>query len=79
MQLARLLMLDGGLCCGMVVQHQAGSVAGVAWSPDGRRLATGSADACVRVWEAGSGTCTATLQVGGQRYGVGPGRGLLSR
>ncbi len=33
-----------------------------AWSPDGRVIATGASDACVRVWDALEGTSLATLR-----------------
>ena len=32
-----------------------------AWSPDGRRLASGSSDQTVKVWDAASGQCLLTL------------------
>ncbi len=35
----------------------------VAWSPDGRQLASGSYDNSIRVWDAQSGKSVATLQV----------------
>jgi WD40 repeat protein len=38
-------------------------VTSVAWSPDGRQLASGSADNSIRVWDAESGKSVATLQV----------------
>jgi len=31
------------------------SVMGIAWSPDGRRLATGSLDCTVRIWDSETG------------------------
>ena len=33
-----------------------------AWSPDGRRIVTGSFDKSVRGWDGESGQCVATLQ-----------------
>ena len=33
----------------------------VAWSPDGTRLATGSDDETVRIWDPATGQTTATL------------------
>jgi eukaryotic-like serine/threonine-protein kinase len=34
----------------------------LAWSPDGRYIATGSGDGYIRVWEVGSGENTVTLK-----------------
>ena len=39
----------------MVLRGHDDEVRGVAWSPDGQRLATGSRDRTVRIWDAGSG------------------------
>ena len=41
--------------------HTAG-VPGVALSADGQRLVTGSFDGTVKLWEANSGACLATLR-----------------
>jgi WD40 repeat protein len=48
--------------------HPGGPI-GAAYSPDGRRLATGNMDGTVKIWDAESGRELLTL--GGQRYPVG--------
>ena len=53
---------DGFLCNGTCSD----SVYSVAWSPDGKLLASGSADETVRVWSAEDGSCAKVLS--GHRY-----------
>jgi hypothetical protein len=49
-------------------QH-VGLVSSVAWSPDGRRLASGSNDKTVKLWEVASGKLLATLEGHDRGYG----------
>jgi class 3 adenylate cyclase len=44
------------------LEGHGGAVCGVAWSPDGRLVATGSLDGPVHVWDAGSGEETRRLE-----------------
>lgn len=47
--------------CFRTIRGHAGSVKCVAWSPDGRKLVTGSSDHTARVWDALTGECESIL------------------
>ena len=47
----------------LVLKHEE-LVCGIEFSPDGKRVATGSFDGCVRVWEAGTGKLVTELAPG---------------
>ena len=61
-----------GLYCALVEPREStlmghtDDVNSVAWSPDGTRLASGSDDKTVRIWEASTGKELSTLR--GHRY-----------
>lgn len=46
-----------------VAQGHSDSITSVAFSPDGKQLATGSADHNARIWDLSSGHCSVVLQV----------------
>ena len=60
---AAVRMWDGesGQCVATLQGHD-NVVIAVSWSPDGRRIVSGSFDKSVRVWDGESGQCVATLQ-----------------
>ena len=55
-------MRGDGAECGLVLDGHAHHVVDVAWSPDGRRLASASLDRTARIWHTGTGTCAPVLK-----------------
>jgi WD40 repeat protein len=50
--------------CTATLESHSEEIRSVAFSPDSRRLATGSDDGTVKLWNATTGACLATLEVG---------------
>jgi WD40 repeat protein len=48
--------------CLQTLEGHGHSVSSVAYSPDSQRLASGSADKTIKIWDAASGQCLQTLQ-----------------
>ncbi len=45
------------------VNGHSGSVKSVAWSPDGKQIASASDDCTVKIWDPATGQCKATLEI----------------
>jgi WD40 repeat protein len=48
--------------CLQTLEGHSGPVNSIAWSQDGSRLASGSSDNTVRIWDPATGQCTSTLE-----------------
>lgn len=57
----RIWDINSGVCSHILVGH-AKDIESIAWSPDGRHLASGSCDGTIRLWDSSSGTCIRTIQ-----------------
>jgi len=60
-----------GLTLLRVLQGHKGTINSIAWSPDGRLLASPSADQTIRLWDVATGECVRILQDGQSPEGVG--------
>ena len=56
----KILIFLPCLSC-FVLTHRNRRVWSVAWSPDGTKVASGSEDNTVKIWETSTGTCQSTL------------------
>ena len=48
--------------CTRTLEGHTSSVESVAYSPDGKHLASGSYDETIKIWDTATGTCTRTLE-----------------
>jgi WD40 repeat protein/serine/threonine protein kinase len=60
----RVLPFRGLSSRGAQVSHEMTQISSVCWSPDGKRLATGSGDGTTKIWDAASGQELLTLAGG---------------
>lgn len=51
-----------GLTLRRILRGHTGTINRIAWSPDGRFLASPSKDKTIRIWDVTSGKCTAVLR-----------------
>jgi len=58
--------------CLQTLEDHRDSVRSVAFSPDGRRLASGSDDKTVRLWDASTGKCLQTLETHAKNVSFSP-------
>jgi WD40 repeat protein len=63
----------GDVCLTRTLAGHEQGIWGVAWSPDDSKVATGSKDGSVRVWDVDSGDCLARFDHGQERRGENPG------
>ncbi|KAK7189040.1 beta transducin-like protein HET-E4s, partial [Paraphaeosphaeria sporulosa] len=60
----KLPMTENWSACLQTLEGHSDTVTSVAFSPDSTRLASASTDGTVKVWDAGSGACLQTLDIG---------------
>ena len=61
-------MEENWSACLQTLEGHSGPIWSIAWSPDGSRLASGSLDSTVRIWDPATGQSVSTLSTGSTSF-----------